>query len=154
MEFIFNTKIGNLIVDYDDNKIINVDMAGEKYCNKITNDVEERIYNEFNIYFDGKSPRINLPIKIIASDFNKKVYETLLNTKYGETITYKDLAIKVNNKNTYRAVGNAMNKNPLPFIIPCHRVLSSNGLGGYRYGMDLKRFLLKLEEENSYKFNL
>ena len=64
---------------------------------------------------------------------------------YGETLSYGELAQKCSNKLAYRAVGTACGKNPLPIIIPCHRVTASNGLGGFGGGLDTKRFLLNLE---------
>ena len=69
----------------------------------------------------------------------------MLNIPYGESITYSDLASKVNKPKAYRAVGSACGRNPLPIIIPCHRVKSKSGLGGFTGGLHIKRFLLQLE---------
>jgi|TARA_B110000438_G_scaffold289581_2_gene324305 methylated-DNA-[protein]-cysteine S-methyltransferase len=65
--------------------------------------------------------------------------------KYGKTSNYSEIATFVKNPKAYRAVGTACGKNPLPLIIPCHRILSKNGMGGFTGGLDRKRFLLKLE---------
>ena len=66
--------------------------------------------------------------------------------KYGNYKTYKDIACEIGNKLAFRAVGNALNKNPFPIVVPCHRVLASNGsLGGFSAGIEWKKYLLKLE---------
>ncbi len=79
-----------------------------------------------------------------TSNFTRKVLEKVREIPYGKTISYKDLAEKLNTKG-YRAVGLALKKNPIPIIIPCHRVVSKKGLGGYNSGIEIKKELLKLE---------
>lgn len=80
--------------------------------------------------------------------FQKKVFEELIKVKAGETVTYSELAKRIGNPKAARAVGNAMNKNPFPIIIPCHRVVGSNGsLTGYALGLKRKAELLQLEKE-------
>ena len=69
----------------------------------------------------------------------------MIQIPYGETITYKELAEKVGSPNAFRAVGTTCGKNPLPIIIPCHRITSTNGLGGFTGGLDIKKFLLNIE---------
>ena len=79
----------------------------------------------------------------------KKVWRELLNIPYGETRTYKEIAEKIGNPKGARAVGMANNKNPIPIIIPCHRVIGKNKkLVGYALGLDMKEFLLNLERKN------
>ena len=76
----------------------------------------------------------------------KKVWNELLKIPYGQTRTYKQIAEAIGNKKAARAVGMANNKNPMPIIIPCHRVVGANGsLVGYALGLDMKKYLLKLE---------
>ena len=78
----------------------------------------------------------------------KKVWDELLNIPYGEVRTYKEIAEKIGNKNASRAVGMANHKNPIPIIIPCHRVIGSNNkLVGYALGLDVKQYLLNLERK-------
>lgn len=84
-----------------------------------------------------------------GTDFQKNVWKELLKIPYGKTVSYKYIADKIGNKKAFRAVGNANNKNKISIIIPCHRVIGSNGkLVGYANGIDMKKFLLELEKEN------
>lgn len=106
-------------------------------------DWEEQIHE----YFKGDRKVFEIPLFIEGTDFQKKVWEALLEIPYGETNSYKDIGIKIGNKKAARAVGNANNKNPLPLIIPCHRVIGSNGkMVGYAKGIDIKKTLLRHEK--------
>ena len=97
-------------------------------------------------YFDERLYKFNLKLDLIGSTFQLKVWNELINIKYGETISYKLLARRVGVRFGYRAVGKANGQNPIPIIIPCHRVINSNGsLGGFSSGVKVKEFLLKLE---------
>lgn len=97
-------------------------------------------------YFSGKRKKFNLPVKIEGTDFQKAVYNCLLEIPYGETKSYKEIADIIGHKNAYRAVGSACNKNKILIVIPCHRVIASNkGLAGFALGLDIKKQLLKLE---------
>lgn len=106
-------------------------------------------------YFSGKRPDINeLDINLIGSEFRKNVWEILKNIPYGETTTYKEIAkILANQKEISRmsaqAVGGAVGHNPISIIIPCHRVIRSDGsLTGYAGGLDKKIYLLEHERVN------
>lgn len=106
-------------------------------------------------YFSGKRPDINeLDINLIGSEFRKNVWEILKNIPYGETTTYKEIAkILANQKEISRmsaqAVGGAVGHNPISIIIPCHRVIGSDGsLTGYAGGLDKKIYLLEHERVN------
>jgi methylated-DNA-[protein]-cysteine S-methyltransferase len=83
---------------------------------------------------------------IEGTEFEKKVWETLKEIPYGETRTYKWLAQQIGKSHAFRAVGNALGKNPIPVIFPCHRVIETDGsIGGYSAGEDIKRRLLEIE---------
>ena len=113
-----------------------------------------------DIYFSGKNPPFTVPIKLIGSDFRLSVWEILKNIPYGATITYKDIAIKIARqrqieKMSAQAVGNAVGHNPISIIIPCHRVVGTNGnLTGYAGGLAKKIALLKLEGVNMHRLFL
>jgi len=102
---------------------------------------------QFIEYFNGTRKIFDLPLNFDGcTDFMKSVYLELLKINYGETVSYKYIAEKINCPKGYRAVGLANNKNPLPVIVPCHRVIGSDGkLVGYGGGIDLKVKLLELE---------
>ena len=89
-----------------------------------------------------------MPLTPEGTDFQKKVWEALKAIPYGETRSYAQIAAAAGNPKACRAVGGANNKNPLPVIIPCHRVIGADGsLTGYGGGLEIKRFLLNLERE-------
>ena len=97
-------------------------------------------------YFAGKRKTFDLPLSPHGTDFQKKVWNALLKIPYGKTISYKDI-----DPNAPRAVGMACNKNPIIIVIPCHRVIGSNGkLTGYAGGLEFKEKLLTLEATQAY----
>ena len=107
---------------------------------------------QLEAYFDGKRKSFNIPLLIEGSDFAKEIYSCLLNTSYATTLTYKELATNAGSPDASRAVGTAMKKNPLPIIIPCHRVLKSDGtVGNYSGpgGVKSKNFLIEHEKSFS-----
>lgn len=98
-------------------------------------------------YQTGKRTKFELPLDIsIGTEFQQKVWQALLDIEYGQTISYAKLAQTIGQPNAYRAVANANGKNPITIIIPCHRVIASDGgLGGYTGGIDKKSILLSHE---------
>ena len=101
-------------------------------------------------YFNGGRKTFDLPLNFDGcGDFAVKVYKELLKIPCGETASYKNIAERINCPKGYRAVGLANNKNPLPIIVPCHRVIGSNGkMVGFGGGIDLKLKLLELEKNH------
>jgi methylated-DNA-[protein]-cysteine S-methyltransferase len=98
-------------------------------------------------YFRGELRSFELPIHLEGRPFQLKVWRELLKIPYGVTISYKQLAERVGDVKSIRAVGRANGQNPIPIIIPCHRVIGSNGsLIGYGGGIEKKMYLLKLEK--------
>lgn len=96
-------------------------------------------------YFSGKK-LLDLPIDfVVGTEFQKSVWQALCGIDHGQTITYKELAQKLGRPNAYRAVGSANGKNPISLIVPCHRVVAVDGLGGYTGGTDIKAWLLAHE---------
>ncbi len=96
-------------------------------------------------YLTGKRMTFDLPLKMEGTDFRKKVWDELCKIPYGEVATYSDIAKRIGRPNAYRAVGNACNSNPIPLIVPCHRVVASGGIGGYGGGLSLKKKLMTIE---------
>jgi len=82
------------------------------------------------------------------TDFEREVIKETRKIEYGSVVTYSELAARIGLPNAARAVGNALKKNPLPIVIPCHRVVSRGGIGGYAFGVEAKLSLLKLENQN------
>ena len=101
-------------------------------------------------YFSGKRSSFSLPMAPAGTQFMQDVWQVLLTIPYGEVRSYLEIAKAIGNPKACRAVGMANNRNPLPIIIPCHRVIGANGkLVGYAGGLDCKEKLLALEKENS-----
>jgi methylated-DNA-[protein]-cysteine S-methyltransferase len=100
-------------------------------------------------YFEGKRKTFDLPLVLKGTDFQVQTWKQLLKIPYSKTISYAEQAEKIGNKNKARAVGMANGLNPIPIIIPCHRVIGSNGhLVGFAGGIDKKTYLLNLEKAN------
>ena len=100
---------------------------------------------ELTQYFSKKRDSFSFKIKIGGTDFQKSVFNNMKTIKYGKVLSYKELAKKIGKPKAYRAVGSACGANRIPIVIPCHRVVSSTGLGGFGGGIRRKKFLLSLE---------
>ncbi len=110
----------------------------------------EHVYEQLCEYIAGKRKHFAVPYKLYGTEFQKKVWQALCSIPYGETRTYKDIALAVGNAKASRAVGLANNKNPITVIVPCHRVIGSSGkLVGYAGGLEMKKFLLDMESSNT-----
>lgn len=104
------------------------------------------IISELNNYFNGDTVKFTSKLDLTGTAFQKLVWKSLLRIPYGKTASYKEIAEMTGHTNASRAVGSACGENPVPIIIPCHRVISSNGsLGGYSGGIEIKKILLGLE---------
>lgn len=109
-------------------------------------EVIEKTNKQLDEYFARERRFFDLPLLFAGSDFQKKVWGELLNIPYGTTISYGEMASRLGMSNAVRALANANGANALSVIVPCHRVIGSNGsLTGYGGGLEIKRFLLELE---------
>ncbi len=106
----------------------------------------EAVFAEVLEYFVGKRKVFSCDFFCEGTEFQQKVWKALCDIPYGETRSYKDIAIAIGNEKACRAVGLANNKNPIGVIVPCHRVIGSSGkLVGYASGLDMKQYLLAME---------
>ncbi len=142
----YRSPVGLLEFGFKDSKLcelrrvegISMPIKDDSFANKVKLQLFE--------YFEGKRKVFNIPIHLKGTVFQEKVWGALLKIPYGKTSSYKDIAVAIDNENASRAVGLANGKNPIMIIVPCHRVISSNGkLNGYACGSDMKEFLLSLE---------
>lgn len=102
--------------------------------------------SELELYLDGGLKRFKSnPVAPLGTPFQVSVWKGLMQIPYGQVISYSELAKRIGRSNSARAVGNAVGANPIPIIVPCHRVVSSRGLGGYSSGIEIKKMLLRLE---------
>lgn len=153
-----------LLLDWFDNK---TNQLSTKLCEPIVFTPIDEIKNgndqafarcivhELDEYFKGKLCTFDIPLDIShGTDFQVKVWQTLMDIPYGATISYKELATQVGNPNAFRACANANGKNPISLIIPCHRVIASDGgIGGYTGGVSIKETLLNFEKIHNLNVN-
>ena len=118
------------------------------YVDKGTTEVIETARQQLNEYFQRKRREFDLPLLLVGSDFQKRVWDELLAIPYGTTLSYGEMARRLGDRKAVRAVANACAVNAISIIVPCHRVVGNNGkLVGYGGGLERKRFLLDLELE-------
>lgn len=124
------------------------DVDDTKSVNEDPNEHIKQAKTEIDEYFNQKRNSFNVPLDLSSgSPFYQKVWQELLNIPYGTTTSYKKLSIKIGDVKAIRAVGTANGRNPIAIIVPCHRVIGSDGsLTGYAHGLDMKRRLLHLEQ--------
>ncbi|MFA5514065.1 MAG: methylated-DNA--[protein]-cysteine S-methyltransferase [Sphaerochaetaceae bacterium] len=146
---IYSLPIGPVLIAQEDGFITEVapykneiKSKGEKKETALTN----KAFSQLKEYFNKERKIFDLPLNPTGTQFQKQVWHALSEIPYGETRSYKDIAVAIGNPKASRAVGMANNRNPISFIIPCHRVIGADGsLVGYGGGLDLKVKLLKLE---------
>ena len=126
-------------------KSISIDVTNPESYSPLMHNVIEQL----NQYFMGNRKQFDISLRLELPLFYKKVLKEVSKIPYGQTCSYKNIAIKLNNPRAYRAVANANAANPIPIIIPCHRVIQSNGnLGNYGGGRQLKQNLVQIEKDN------
>jgi AraC family transcriptional regulator of adaptative response/methylated-DNA-[protein]-cysteine methyltransferase len=108
----------------------------------------ETLETQLQAYFNGSKSQFSVPLHTPGTDFQNKVWNALLNIPYGQTKSYKEQAITIGNPESIRAVANANGMNRISILIPCHRVIGSDGhLTGYGGGLWRKKYLLELEKK-------
>lgn len=146
----FKSKIGNIFIAEENKKITNISFSKiSGICNETK--LLKLAKTQITEYLNGIRKTFDLPIKFNGTKFQTKVWNELLKIPYGKTASYKEIATKIGNKNSFRAVGNANNKNKLLILIPCHRIIKTDGtLGGYAGTIEIKKKLLDLEFKNHF----
>ncbi len=142
----FQSPLGSLFLVFSGKGLAEVRFGGEKpLCAK--GKAPESFRKQLRDYFEGRLKEFHQPLIFLqGTDFEKKVWQTLLEIPFGETRTYKWVAERIGNPKAVRAVGQALGSNPIPIVLPCHRVIGSDGsLVGFTSGIDIKRRLLDLE---------
>jgi len=150
-ECIINSPLGftKIIGDIRGIASITILNSNEKITDIIPQELEDCV-DQLNAYFRGERQQFNLEINPKGTEFQKRVWQFLLNIPFGKTTTYLELSKQLGNVKAIRAVANANGKNPLWIVVPCHRVIGSDGsLTGYAGGLQRKQWLL--EHESPYK---
>ena len=146
--YVFPTPLGNYRLTICANAVVRLDRAFEAQlsADPPKEDLARSAIKQLHEYFDGSRKVFELPLEPRGSDFQRRVWQALTEIPYGETRIYKDIALRIGNAAAVRAVGGANHRNPIGIIIPCHRVIGSDGnLIGYAGGLEIKRYLLDLE---------
>lgn len=155
MEFwTLNTPIGTLSLGEEDGFLVRLYLPNEPTPRLMAHKTPllEQAEQQLQEYFRGERQIFDLPLQPCGTPFQKQVWNALQFIPYGETRSYKELAVQVGCSGGGRAIGMANHKNPLPILIPCHRVICQNGtLGGYHGSINLKQVLLNLERDNRKK---
>jgi len=108
------------------------------------------VLSQLESYLNGRLKRFDCPLDLRGTPFQKKVWSKLAKIPYGKTRSYQEIAKAIGHPKAFRAVGNANGSNPIPIILPCHRVIESNGgLGGFGHGIKVKKQLLGFEKNRS-----
>jgi len=131
-------------VDYRIKKALNAEFVEHD------DEILEKTRTQLDEYLKGRRREFDIPVLMVGTDFQKSVWNALMKVPYGATSTYLQLAEDVGNERAVRSVGNANAANPISIIVPCHRIIGSDGeLAGYGGGLSIKRRLLELERSNT-----
>ena len=145
MYCVIKTLTGNLKIEEETGFITRISFTDEDVCSS-SSVVLKKAAMQLNEYFSKQRQTFNLPLKFYGTDFQKKVWKALVKIPYGTVRSYKEIAVLIGNEKAARAVGMANHKNPIMIVVPCHRVIGSNGtMTGYAYGIAIKEKLLELE---------
>ena len=145
----FDSPIGKLEICEESGKITRIEIvSGENFSPETKTPLLLEAKKQLSEYFSGKRKSFDFPIEFSGTEFQKSVWRELLKIPFGETKTYGEIAAAIGKPKAARAVGSACNKNPIPIIVPCHRVIGANGkLTGFACGTEVKEWLLCHEEK-------
>jgi len=144
----YESPFGNIVIVSNGKAITNITLESKNdpKCKKEADELTDKAANQLDEYFSGKRREFDIPLDPCGSGFQQKVWKALLEIPYGETRSYKEIAQMIDNPKACRAVGLANNKNPIWIMIPCHRVIGTDGtLTGYGGGLAMKQRLLEIE---------
>ncbi len=142
---IFETDIGNLEVQCHNGFVVSLGPTDKTTCFGVHTPLTRLVERQVNEFLAGQRTDFDLLYRLYGSDFQKKVWQAIMTVPYGEVRSYGDIATIIGNPDAARAVGGATNKAPMLLIIPCHRVVSSNSIGGFGQFIEMKIDLLRRE---------
>ncbi|MBA01948.1 MAG: cysteine methyltransferase [Chloroflexi bacterium] len=156
---VINIEIGDILIQVSTVGVQKIQYFDDKSDIKLDNEtissssdfsdknILDSTVNQLNEYFSGNRGEFNLPFDLLGTEFQIKVWLELQSITFGETTTYGAIASGIGHPHASRAVGGALNKNPISIVLPCHRVIGANGLlTGYGGGMERKIWLLEHEQ--------
>ncbi len=144
----YDTPVGKLYIEAEDDYLTRISFF-ELFSKRLETPLIKETYRQLSEYFAKKRKIFDIPLKLEGTEFQKAVWHALMKIPYGKTATYLEIAETIGNPKASRAVGMANNKNKIPIVIPCHRVIGSNGsLTGYAGGLEIKKKLLNIEKSS------
>jgi O-6-methylguanine DNA methyltransferase len=152
--FVASTNQGLCMVDFLTSKEIFLKGLHKQFPGEVVRDdrKNQKVLTQLKKYLKGELKNFDCPLDMRGTSFEKKVWTALKRIPYGRTRSYKDIAKSIGHPKAFRAVGNANGKNSIPLVIPCHRVIESNGgLGGFGHGLKVKARLLHLEKAHGIR---
>lgn len=157
-ELLMDSPVGMLRLAASDRGLISIDVRKSSISREITavdpraKAILQTTRKQLVEYFAGRRTTFDVPLDLMGTDFQVESWKALGRIPYGKTISYGQQAQDIGNPKACRAVGSANGKNPIPIIVPCHRVVSADGsLGGYSLGLKMKKQLLALEGRRQAK---
>ena len=148
---VMSSPVGKLTLVASKNGLVAIDLRNNAKQVVTAKDVSAqsillKTKKQLEQYFAGKRTSFDVALDLVGTEFQVKAWRALCRIPFGKTITYGQQASNIKNPKAFRAVGSANGKNPIPIIVPCHRVVASDGsLGGYSLGLKMKKQLLALE---------
>jgi O-6-methylguanine DNA methyltransferase len=152
--FVASTERGVCMVDFFTSEKDFLKRLTKRFPGEIVRDDQKNrnVLNQLRKYLKGKLQRFDCKLDFKGTPFQKKVWSALANIPYGQMRSYKEISKAIGHPKAFRAVGNANGQNSIPLIIPCHRVIESNGgLGGFGHGIEVKRRLLDFEKTHGVR---
>jgi len=143
--------VGLLRISADARGVTAIDLVTKRHKVQHSGDAKARSHAETAVtqlreYFDGQRRHFDVPLHMHGTEFQQRAWKTMRKIRYGATMSYAQQARAMGSPKAVRAVGSANGANPIPIIVPCHRVIASDGsLGGYALGLKMKQFLLEIE---------
>ncbi|MBN3583708.1 methylated-DNA--[protein]-cysteine S-methyltransferase [Algoriphagus aestuarii] len=143
---IITSTLGNMLIELEDGKLVRLQFTEDPVSEEPLEGMVADVKNQLEEYFSGKRKVFDLALELKGTDFQKSVWEAVNEIPFGQTTTYMKLSQKLGNPAAIRAVGAAIGANPVLVILPCHRIIGTNGqLTGYAGGLKIKQALLELE---------
>lgn len=144
---IYKSPIGTLFLTYSGKFLSGISFKKPPGISFKKGAIPDKFIKEIVMYFNGSDSKFSQKIKFLTgTEFERKIWSVLKEIPFGETRSYKWVAGKAGSASAVRAVGQALSKNPVPIVLPCHRVIESDGsIGGYSSGTEIKRRLLDME---------
>lgn len=149
---VYKTIVGDLKIIADEEYLYEVKFFYDEFdkTKQSENEITKRTIKQIDEYLNGKRKVFDLPVYMDGTEYQKSVWNALIKIPYGDVRSYKEIAKKIGKEKAVRAVGSANNKNKIMIVIPCHRVIGSDGkLVGYAGGLEKKKILLEIEKKFS-----